>query len=224
MKPSNEFFKTLGKYIYGYKNPDGEGWDYIGKGSGARAYDHVEDKQLEWTNCYVIARNLERYDEKNDPAQFSMEAFLIHFFKPELNSVKGRYQEDTYIMARFEGLFEKHQDDQRKMWEELYVFVSTRPVISQFNGLMSSRGRTFEVESTSIDGLCCVIKCDATNTEDVISVRFKGRQRAHVIKQIKKRCSDLELYGEGTGADPWVSFKVADLDEAVELWRDFVGA
>ena len=46
MKPSGEFFATLRKYISGYKSPDSVGWDYIVKGVGASAYDHVEDKEL----------------------------------------------------------------------------------------------------------------------------------------------------------------------------------
>lgn len=223
MKPSGEFFATLGKYIYGYKSPDSEGWDYIGKGVGARAYDHVEDKELKWEDCYLIARNLERYDEKKDSAQFSVEAFLINFFDPKLNTVSGRYQKETYIMSRFDGLFDKHQTERRKMYEELYIFVSSRPVIESYCGFSCSRGRTYEVESIQVAGLYCTIKCDASGPEDMITVRFKGNSsKKAVIDQIKERCSDLELNGEGTGADPWVSFVVGSLDEAQSLWKDFV--
>lgn len=224
-KPSGEFFATLGKYIYGYKNPESEDWDYIGKGVGDRAYAHVEDKELDWENCYLIARNLERYDEKADGAQFSMEAFLIHFFKPELNSVSGRYQEETYIMSRFSGLFEQHQNDQRKMYVELHTFIAENPIIEQYNGFACSRGKTFEVESNAIDQLYCVIKCDASGAQDIISVKFKAnKSKKVVIDQIKEMCKDLSQNGEGSGSDPWVSYVVEDLDAAVELWKDFVRA
>ena len=126
-------------------------------------------------------------------------------------------------MSRFDGLFEKHQNEQRKMYEELYTFVSSRSVIEKYSGFACSRGRTFEVESTQVASMYCTIKCDATGSEDMITVRFKGNSsKKAVINQIKERCSDLEVNGEGTGADPWVSFRVENLDEAESLWKDFV--
>ena len=224
-KPSGEFFATLGKYIYGYKNPESGDWDYIGKGVGDRAYCHVEDKELDWENCYLIARNLERYDEKADGAQFSMEAFFIHFFKPTLNSVSGRYQEETYIMSRFSGLFEQHQNDQRKMHSEMNAFIDDNPVIEQYHGLGEYRGKTFQVETKAFNDLYCGIKCDASGSQDVISVKFKASKAKKVfLEQIKEMCEDLSQNGQGSGNDPWVSYVVEDLDAAVGLWTDFVSS
>ena len=225
MKPSGEFFKLLGKYIYGYKNPETTHWDYIGKGVGDRAYSHVEDKGLDWDNCYLLAKNLESYDSTIDGTQFAIEAFLIDFFDPKLNSVKGKRQKETYIMSRFAGLFEQHLNEQREMYEELYEFIRDNEVIRKNVGFSGSRGRTFEVESGAIDNLYCKVKMDTTGGSDTVSVVFKGgKAKAPVIETIKERCSEFEVNGNGTGNDPWVSFVVDDLDTAVELWADFVGA
>jgi len=225
MKPSGEFFKLCGKYIYGYKNPETSDWDYIGKGVGDRAYSHVEDKGLDWDNCYLLARNLESYDSTIDGTQFAIEAFLIDFFDPKLNLVKGKRQKEIYIMSRFAGLFEQHQNDQREMYEELYEFIRDNDVIRKNVGFSGSRGKTFEVETGAIDNLYCKIKVDTTGGNDTVSVVFKGnRAKAPVIETIKERCSEFEVNGNGTGADPWVSFLVNDLETAVILWSEFVGS
>jgi len=225
MKPSGEFFKLLGKYIYGYKNPETSDWDYIGKGIGDRAYHHVEDKGLDWDNCYLLAKNLESYDSTIDGTQFAIEAFLIDFFDPKLNSVKGKRQKETYIMSRFAGLFEQHLDEQREMYEELYEFIRDNEVIRKNVGFSGSRGKTFEVETGAIDNLYCKIKVDTTGGNDTVSVVFKGnRAKAPVIETIKERCAEFEVNGNGTGADPWVSFLVDDLETAVTLWSEFVGS
>ena len=225
MKPSGEFFKLLGKYVYGYKNPETSDWDYIGKGVGDRAYSHVEDKGLDWDNCYLLARNLESYDSTIDGTQFAIEAFLIDFFDPKLNSVKGKRQKETYIMSRFAGLFEQHQNDQREMFEEMYEFIRDNEVVRRNVGFSGSRGKTFEVETGAIDNLYCKIKMDASTAEDTISVTFKGGKRnAEKIDRITEMCSEFKVVGTGSGNDPWVSFQVEDFDTALDLWTDFVGA
>ena len=224
MKPTAEFFRACGKYIYGYKNPVSDTWDYIGKGVGDRAYAHVSDKNLDWEDCFLIARNLEKYDEGSDGAQFSMEAFLIQFFQPKMNTVSGRYQEEVYVMSRFSGLFEQHLSEQREMYVELHDFIRDNEVIRKKIGFSSSRPKTFEVETGAIDNIYCKIKLDTTGGADTVSVVFKGsRAKAETIHGIADRCSEFESNGTGSGNDPWVSFLVDDLETAVSLWTDFVG-
>ena len=225
MKPSGEYFKLLGKYIYGYKNPETTHWDYIGKGVGDRAYFHVEDKGLDWDNCYLLARNLESYDSNTDGTSYAIEAFLIDFFEPLLNEKSGNKQKETYIMSRFAGLFEQHQNDQREMFEEMYEFIRDNEVVRRNVGFSGSRGKTFEVETGAIDNLYCKIKMDASTAEDTISVTFKGGKRnAEKIDRITEMCSEFKVVGTGSGNDPWVSFQVEDFDTALDLWTDFVGA
>jgi hypothetical protein len=225
VRPTAEFFREFGKYIYGYKNPVSDTWDYIGKGIGDRAYSHVSDKDLDWDDCFLIARNLEKYDNGSDGAQFSMEAFLIQFFQPKMNTVSGRYQEEVYIMSRFSGLFEQHLSAQREMYVELHDFIRDNEVVAKNVGFSGSRGKTFEVETGAIDNVYCKIKLDISGSTDQVSVVFKGsKSKVGVIESIAERCSEFEVNGTGSGNDPWVSFSIDDLDTAVQLWSDFVGA
>ena len=85
-KPSGEVFSSLGKYVYGYKNPSGT-WDYVGKGVGDRLWHHVSDKDLDPENVFVFARNLETFDERTDASQFSVESILMYLLNPSLNKV-----------------------------------------------------------------------------------------------------------------------------------------
>ena len=105
VKPSGEFWNSLGLYVYGYQDPDSNTWEYIGKGVGDRAFHHVEDKGLLWENCYCIARNLEKFDDRNDPSSHAIESFLIDFFEPQLNRVSGRYQKECIVMASLSSMF-----------------------------------------------------------------------------------------------------------------------
>jgi len=104
------FFESLGQYVYGYKNENGT-WAYIGKGNRNRALSHVKSKQLDPDDLYIIARNLEQFNNKTDAESFLLESFLITTNKPELNSVSGHYQE-CFIMAKFSELFTEYKNSQ----------------------------------------------------------------------------------------------------------------
>jgi len=109
------------------------------------------------------------------------------------------------------------------MYEELYTFISSTPVVEKNVGYSESRQKTYYVETGQVDGLYCGIKCSTTGPQDAISVLFKApKNKKFILDQIKERCEDLTLNGEGAGNDPWVSYAVSDLDAAVELWTDFV--
>ena len=224
MKPSGEFFRNLGVYVYGYKDPETvDGWNYIGKGVGDRAYAHVEDKGLDWDDCFVIARNMENYGDGHAIAH-ALESFCIEHFKPKLNLVKGKYQEEIYIMSRFAGLFEQHLSEQREMFREVHDFISENEIIRSKVGYSNSRNKTWTVETGAIDNIYCSIKVDASGSEDKITVTFKGnRAKAAVIEAMQEQCSDLETVGTGSGNDPWFSVLVYSLDDALQLWTDFVG-
>jgi hypothetical protein len=76
MKISNEFWNTLGSYVYGYKNVDGS-YKYIGKGTGARCTEHLKSKGYFGADCEIIARNLEKFDDSKDASAFLLESFMI---------------------------------------------------------------------------------------------------------------------------------------------------
>ena len=95
-KPTLEFFATLGQYVYQYK--DEQGVYYTGKGNGDRCYAHVAEKGFDPEQCYIVARNLERFEDKKDWQSFLLESYLIATLNPDGNSVSGHYKE-CFVMA-----------------------------------------------------------------------------------------------------------------------------
>lgn len=57
---------------------------------------------------YIVARNLERFEDKDDWQSFLLESFLIWKDQPEDNKVAGHYK-DCFIMAKFSELFNQYQ-------------------------------------------------------------------------------------------------------------------
>lgn len=100
-----EFFDTLGQYVYAYVDPDTGKYLYIGKGNGNRCLSHTKSKGYTIDNCYIVARNLERFDGKLDWQSFLLESYLISAHEPSDNSVSGHYEE-CFVMAKFSELFE----------------------------------------------------------------------------------------------------------------------
>ena len=106
-----EFWDTLGKYVYGYKDEQGQ-WKYIGKGTGSRVFSHTKTKGYDIEDAWVIACNLEDFDNGDDSSCHSLETLLISMYTPADNSVSGRYQENI-IMTSLRGLITSYQEEQR---------------------------------------------------------------------------------------------------------------
>ena len=87
MKPSLEFFETLGQYIYNYVNECDE-VIYVGKGVSDRCLAHLKDKGYRIEQCKIVARNLEKF---NDKPSLLLESFLINQLNPSDNVVAGHY-------------------------------------------------------------------------------------------------------------------------------------
>lgn len=104
---SGEFFKSLGQYVYAYISPEGK-IRYYGKGNGNRGATHIETKGYDPEELYIVARNLERFEDKDDWQSFLLESFLIWKDQPEDNKVAGHYK-DCFIMAKFSELFNQYQ-------------------------------------------------------------------------------------------------------------------
>lgn len=102
-----EFFESLGQYVYTYIDPDTKKHLYVGKGNGNRVISHIKSKNYSLDNCYIVARNLERFENKLDWQSFLLESYLISNHQPSDNSVSGHYEE-CFIMAKFSELFDTY--------------------------------------------------------------------------------------------------------------------
>jgi hypothetical protein len=117
MKPTSEFFATLGQYVYQYIDDEGKVY-YTGKGNGDRCYAHVADKGFNPEHCHIVARNLEKFEDKKDWQSFLLESYLIATLNPDGNSVSGHYKE-CFTMASLSSMFTTFKSDQYDMFEAL---------------------------------------------------------------------------------------------------------
>lgn len=116
-KPSGEFFATLGQYVYQYIDEQGIVY-YTGKGNGDRCWAHVNEKGFNPEQCRIVAKNLERFEDKKDWQSFLLESYLITTLNPDGNSVSGHYKE-CFVMANLSEIFGEYQADQHDMFESL---------------------------------------------------------------------------------------------------------
>lgn len=114
-KPSQEFFATLGQYVYQYIGSDGRPY-YVGKGRGDRCYAHVFEKGYNPEECYIVAKNLEKFEDKKDWQSFLLESYMIATQLPEGNSVSGHYKE-CFAMASLSSMFSSFKSEQYDMFE-----------------------------------------------------------------------------------------------------------
>jgi len=85
------FWRTLGMYVYKYIDLDTQEVKYIGKGVGDRCTAHLSSKGYKEEECYIVARNLEEFE--NDEPSFLLESYLISANNMVVegdNLVKGR--------------------------------------------------------------------------------------------------------------------------------------
>jgi len=114
-KPTQEFFATLGQYVYQYIDPDGKPY-YTGKGRADRCFAHVYEKGFDPEDCYIVARNLEKFEDKKDWQSFLLESYLISTQNPDGNTVSGHYKE-CFVMASLSSMFSSFKSEQYDMFE-----------------------------------------------------------------------------------------------------------
>jgi hypothetical protein len=118
LKPSGEFFARLGQYVYQYIDPETKTSYYTGKGNGDRCWAHVADKGFDPEHCHIVARNLEKFEDKKDWQSFLLESYLIVTENPDGNTVAGHYK-DCFVMASLSSMFSDYQSEQHDMFETL---------------------------------------------------------------------------------------------------------
>jgi hypothetical protein len=219
MRPTGEFFKTLGQYVYMYKGTS-ERPAYVGKGVGDRCLHHLKDKDYSIEDCIIVAKNLEVFNLEKKDASFVLESYLISTLDPEDNSVSGHYKE-CFIMSSLNFLFNEYQEAQRDMFAELVELISNNPeAFKNRVGYTESRGTSYYVETGMREGVYFGIKVQ--NKEPSVTVLIKSNSAAafpSLVENVEKNLgSKYEL--DSTSTKNVISFPTT-IEDAVELWGSF---
>jgi hypothetical protein len=227
MKPSYEFFATLGQYVYQYIDKDTLKPYYTGKGNGDRCYAHVADKGFNPDDCYIVARNLEKFENKKDWQSFLLESYLIATHDPENNSVSGHYKE-CFIMASLSSLFNEYESDQ---YDNFAAFPDW-----YINNYDVFRGKLREVK---INNTTTFVLSNARNSmymmfywntveSDSIKVTFEiNKPDGEELESYKTKLIQW-LHGEGykkvspDGKVQKLAITVNTIEEVVELFKNFM--
>jgi len=194
-KPSGEFFTTLGQYVYAYMTPDGT-YQYIGKGNGDRCWSHTVDKGLDPENCFIIARNLNDFDEgKQDWQSFLLESYLIQKHQPTHNSVAGHYKEN-FEMASLSSMFQEFTANQHDNFECLPEwYVENYEVFrGKLREMKITSGNTFLL-SNARAATYMMFYVDPTS-QDEIKVTFEVNQSGDKLEHTKSQLTEW-LESEG---------------------------
>jgi hypothetical protein len=227
MKPSYEFFTTLGQYVYQYIDKDTLKPYYTGKGNGDRCYAHVADKGFDPDDCYIVARNLEKFEDKKDWQSFLLESYLISTHDPENNSVSGHYK-DCFIMASLSSLFSDYVSDQ---YDNFAAFPDW-----YINNYDVFRGKLREVK---INNTTTFVLSNARNSmymmfywntgdSDSIKVTFEiNKPEGEDLDSYKAKLIQW-LHGEGykkvlpDGKVQKMAVTVDTIEEVVQLFKNFM--
>lgn len=227
MKPSGEFFTSLGQYVYQYVNHDTLQPYYTGKGNGDRCISHVEDKGFPIDDCYIVARNLEKFEDKKDWQSFLLESYLIATHDPEANSVSGHYKE-CFVMASLSSLFTDFQAEQHDNFETLpeWYLLNYDAFRGKLREIKIWSANTFFL-SNARNSINMMWYWSPTDTESPIKVTFEvnkaeGEELTNIQTNLKKW---LALNGyKKTKADGKIQKLAIDcptIEDVVELFREF---
>jgi len=218
------FWDGLGSYVYGYRDKHGD-WDYIGKGVGNRVLSHVKSKGFDIENAWIIASNLEDFDDGDDGSAHALETLLIINHKPKHNSVSGRYQENI-IMTSLRGLITQHQDAQRNNHTECAETLLKYPDQFSTVGQVSSTTSGWKIVSKSLGRSTYVNFYQDTEEGFKVEIQVgrtveEGPAIADQFEESLNERLDLEVV-RADGRT--VHFFVEDEEEAVQYYADLTGA
>ena len=223
-KPSGEFFQTLGQYVYKYVNDNGR-IIYCGKGNGDRCLAHLKDKDYSIENCYIIARNLEKFSGKKDGESFLLESYIIATETPEDNSVSGHYKE-CFIMKPLSQMFTDFQSEQHDNFETLpQWYLDNYPsFFGKLREIKINSGATFFLSSAR-NNMYIMWKW-VPNSEDPINVQFEINAQDDKLTSMKKQMKEWLKDGgyvkvSDKSKDNKMSVDVETIEEVIQLFELF---
>jgi hypothetical protein len=226
MKPSSEFFATLGQYVYKYIDNEGK-LLYIGKGNGDRCLAHLNDKGYSIEHCYIVARNLEKFNGKKDGESFLLESYLIANEMPEANSVSGHYKE-CFIMKPLSSMFSEFQSDQYDNFENLPEWFMLNYAV--FKGKL----REIKINSTSTfflssarNNMYMMWYWSTVESNEPIKVTFEFNAQDDKLEAMKKQMKQWLKDGGYTktfadGKDSKMAVNVENIDALISLFEAFM--
>jgi len=221
MASSLEFFEQFGEYVYCYtKDGTYQNAYYKGKGVGDRCTHHVKEKGYDISECYIVARNLEKFKKKSP--SFLLESWLIWENDPQDNRVSGHYKE-CFIMQNLNFLRDEYDTSQRDLWEETHNFLNNNAATFKGRlGRVETKSSISRIETpwkqglnftiiirTSSDKYTCIIQTNATPD------KFTAKQEAFA-----KAYPDISAMMTNTS----IEWEVDTSNEAVEAWNAFYNA
>jgi hypothetical protein len=227
-KPSSEFFSTLGQYVYQYVNRDTLKPYYTGKGNGDRCWAHVIDKGFDPNDCFIVARNLEKFEDKQDWQSFLLESYLIYVNAPENNSVSGHYKE-CFVMASLSSIFSEYESDRYDNFSALPEWY-----VDNYDVLFKGRVREVKInaESTFLlssarNQLYMMFYWYPTKVDDAIKVTFEvslpdGEKLEAVKEKLRvwlKKAGYKDVFDDGKVQK--LAVNVSEIDDVIKLWNDF---
>jgi hypothetical protein len=227
MEYSGAFFDTLGQYVYQYIDDEGNVY-YTGKGNGSRCIAHVKDKGFDHKDCWIVAKNLERFEDKKDWQSFLLESYLIQRDQPNTNSVSGHYK-DCFIMAKLSDYFDSFVSEQYDNFANLPDWYAENYDV--FRGKLREvklNAKTTFILSNAQNAIYLMSYVPVNVTDEGFTVVFEINQDGDKLSESKTKLkqwlkdSGYSPESEGKTQKKW-SITVSDISELVKLFDDFAG-
>jgi len=225
-KPTSEFFLSIGQYVYQYIDRDTLKPYYTGKGNLDRCWAHVNEKSFDPEDCFIVAKNLERFENKKDWQSFLLESYLITTHEPESNLVSGHYKE-CFIMTSLSSMFSEFENDQYDNFAVLPDWY--------LNNYESFRNRVREIKinatttfvlSNARNQMYMMFYWNPTDVQQPTKVTFEINSEGTKLDSIKNNLT--KWLAKNNHKKPFADGKVQKLavnvdsiDDVVSLWNEF---
>lgn len=225
MRPSAEFLETLGEYVYEYVDDYGQSL-YVGKGKGDRCLYHLKNKGYKYEQCFIVARNLEKFRN----GSLLLESYLIAKNAPTNNSVSGHYKE-CFVMTALSSLFEDFVDVQNDPFGNLPDWYVDN--YDTFKGRIREFTMTAKYFCLGIKGRGNIyMSISSFHANDELKVDFeisrsveadaRERMQNGMLKFIEGANIDPDSITEDfTGAASHIYVTTTDLDRVLFMAREF---
>lgn len=207
------FLESLGDYVYCYRGKNGahlplqaNGKEkYVGKGRGNRCLVHLNTKNYDIEDLWILASNLERFNLDKKDASFVLESFLISTLQPKDNIVSGHYKE-CFKMAKFSELFNVYKASQHDNFEALPEwYISNYSKLKGRINILTVKSDTIYVEFSTMEQMqpSFYVTADGTAKQFKFSIWADGDKldgRLNQLLTFLKSCGIMEHEVEKTGA------------------------